>query len=312
MPTIAVRVSAAEAENADEQRQSAEVDAMINRIGELRAKQLLEEEMVDDSMNRISSSGKESQIQTIENELLSLGVDILTKDEVDSIVGENSVRAVVPDTTTSVRWYSYTSTYTYSGEEYVVQRVYAQGRTSASNLCVIDSGKTLYDCEGVAITENTDILSIYVSKAVGMIPWLSYLPYELTGGTFTYLSGTVDEVCSATYSIVGTVCFSYVYPEEDGESAQMLSYVSTSFNMSATVSVAGMQNGQTYAYSCDDISGTTSATNYASLSTAVESYVYGSTSTGCSYVHYIRFYGPDGQLGTQVNLPQPSYPIHIY
>lgn len=92
----------------------------------------------------------------------------------------------------------------------------------------------------------------------------------------------------------------------------MLSYVSTSFNMSAVVSVAGVQNGEPYAYTYNNVSGTTSATNYATLYMAVYSYVYGSTSDGCSYVHYIRFDGPDGKLGAQVNLPQPSYPINIY
>ena len=194
----------------------------------------------------------------------------------------------------------------------MVHRVYAQALSSASNLAVIDSGSTLYDCEDVVITENTDILSIYVSKAVGLVPWLSYLPYELTGGTFTYLSGTVDEVCSATYSIMGTVCFSYVYPIEDGDDWEMLSFVSTSFKMAAAVSVAGVQNENPYAYTYDEINGTTASTNYSSLELAVQAYVNGASAPRNSYVDYIQFKGPDGKLAAHVNLPTPDSPLHVH
>lgn len=312
-------VAAEDDGNAISQKKTLAVDALINQIGELRAEKILKEELslnsrVDEA-NGISDAREtdlDDQIEDLERSLQELDVEILSDDQINEMMGDDGVRAVVPGSTSSLKWYSSRATYTYWGQEYMVHRVYAQALSSASNLAVIDSGSTLYDCEDVVITENTDILSIYVSKAVGLVPWLSYLPYELTGGTFTYLSGTVDEVCSATYSIMGTVCFSYVYPIEDGDDWEMLSFVSTSFKMAAAVSVAGVQNENPYAYTYDEINGTTASTNYSSLEMAVQAYVNGASAPRNSYVDYIQFKGPDGKLAAHVNLPTPDSPLHVH
>lgn len=308
-----VQADTTENQNNIELQKATEIDALIDEIGALRSQLILREQIENDvTFSLRSDSTVEAEIQKLENELDSLQVEILTDKEVSAIAKSAAVRAVVPDTTNTVRWYSSTYTYTFEGESYIIQRVHAQGRTSGSNLCVIDSQKTLYDCNNVVITEKTDILTVYAQKLAGMVKWLSFLPYELTGGTFTYPSGAVDEVCSATYSIVGTVCFSYVYPESEGETAQMLSHVSTSFNMSATLTVAGVHNARPYAYSPDPINRTVSATDYGSLVAAAKAYVYGSSAPGCSYVNYIQFRGPDNMLGAHVNLPQPEFPIHVH
>lgn len=312
LPSSALQVYAAETLNEQTLQEAAAVDELINELGRLRLCLLTNEESAENSALAANIQlTLEEQIQLLEDELLTYHVDILDTAEAAELTGEEySVNATVPSTTSSVKWYSYESTYIYNGTTYHTQRVYAQGLNSSSNLAEINVAYTLYDDKNVAVHEHDSLISIYASKLIGLVPVLGWTPYELLLPSDVVLDGIVSEACSVAYSYIETVCFAYVYPVTAGESSERLSHVSTSISGSASISIAGIENGAAYSYSGISKDFDASATNYASITASIDAYLDGSPFSMYSYIT-LPIYDEENRLVHTIYPACPALPSGV-
>lgn len=290
--------------------QTAEIERILTELGELRAEAIL-----DENERTRDGASVECRVNELESELIDLGVEILAQDEVAELMGKSgNARVTVPGTTNSVKWYSANVRQLYNGDPYTVQKVYAQGLKTTSTLCGADSEKQLLDSCDILIDGDSQIggelLSIYVQKAIGMIPLIGWTPYELL---FTSTDGSLDDysdvntAVSITYSYVTTVCFCFVCPADVGQTPEDCSYVSTSVNLAGTITAAGVKDGTAYVKHTD-VSKTTNATNYASSLVAAEWYVNKTTEpTIYSYARKAEFRDNDDLVVFTLQFPTPKY-----
>ena len=288
---------AVENPNALAVQQEENVDLLINEIGSLRAQLMVCE---DDE-----TAGIQDKIQILETLLISAGGEILSDAEVTSIVNtENTVRAIVPGSTSSVRWYSTQLDYIRNGITYRVEKIYGQALTSASSLGGIGNDVVLFDRDGVKIQGKPNFMSIYVQKTVGLIPVVKYLPYELLFDNAETYSGVISMQCVTTYAYTGTACFCFVYPLMEGIDTERLSYVSTSFNVAGSIVNTGIADAVPFSKSVDFPNVKLEAIDYASANKAIDCYAT-SVGTMTSYVHAYKFYDYDGTMVHQIILPCP-------
>lgn len=304
-------VSAADEHNVILGSENDAVTDIITQIGELRAQEI-SNALNSNLANSRTDSGIQAEISKLENELVTnYHVEILGQEEVERLISRNNViRVKVPTTTSTVKWYSYSTDYMYGGETYHVQRVYAQGRNSSSTLCGVGVGVKLYDQRGVVVENETTLCSVYAQKAIGLVPILRLTPYEMLAEKLGTLDAVVNEACSVTYSYTGTACFTYVYPENKGEDFEKLTHVSTSFSVAATFVNAGIIDEEAYSVPCPK-NFTISATNYASVSEAVLAYPTAGSSCTYSYVPYYSFHDEDNRKLLTVNLTTPASPLDV-
>lgn len=249
-----------------------------------------------------------------EAELPAHGIQILNDEQVTERIGvDNKSRAIVPPSTDTVTWYSSGINYIVDGVTYRVERVYAQGNAAGSSLCGAGADVTLFDEKNIEVTGGNPLLSvtsIYAQKAIGFVPVIRWLPYELLfPGADTY-TGVVSNTNTVTYAYVGTVCFGYVYPVYEGEAHEELTYISTSFELAGTITNTGVKDGSPYSKSVDLNGIKMTATDYASVDRTIE--YYGRSGAQTSFVYSYAFYTKNGEVLYRVQLPQPTAPIYVY
>lgn len=291
------------------------VKELIGAIGSLRANAMLEE-CVDGYA--VASADETSQtevlIQTLEAELFSIGVEEYTTEELLEEFGDQfSPDAYLPPSTSSVNWYMYGYNHVYEGVPYKVRLLFAQGLSAASNLAGGADSRPMYSSPWEFVVSTvTELGNIYVQKLLGDVASTSkvvgWTPYELlfsAGETITDFQHYV------TYRYVITVCFSYVYPLSEDESAEQMTFVSSSVAVSCSHTFAGFENGVPRTFEAYQDDYTVNAANYASKDWSCKAYKYPATDSS-SFVSHLSIYNKDGTRKVYVSLATPNAWSLIY
>lgn len=286
---------------------------IMEKLNEHRATKLLKETdtqqtgTVQDSLNLIGSL---DPIELkLEKELRYLGVNTLTNEEVTQRFRDpNSVspQVSVPPTTSAIKWYEINYSITRNGTTYSLQDLYAQGLNGNTNLAVGANGSTLYTNKQILVKNLTNIASMYAQKAVGAIPIVQWLPYELL---FSSNDNVTNNSYVVTHRSLSTVCFTYVKKSGQSDSYQTLGWISNMFTVASSHTLAGYNNGTPYSKTTDKTN-TTYADSYASGSKAVD-YFTGVSSQTRSFVSSYTFYNHDKSAKLTYYVVNPSFPAQI-
>ncbi|MBP3673178.1 MAG: hypothetical protein J6J18_05040 [Oscillospiraceae bacterium] len=306
-----LKVMADENLNTTAKEEADKVREIVSTIATLRANAMLEKNLDDTvvaSTNGLSAIY--TQIEALEKELFSFGVQEYTTDELlAEFEGQVSPYAYLPPSTSSVKWYMYGYDYVYEGVPYRVRLLYAQGLSSASNLAGGADSRPMYSSKKEETLSNISTLaSIYAQKIIGQIPVVTWTPYELLFSNYGTISDFQHYV---TYRYVITVCFSYVYPLSEGESAEQMTFVSSSVAVSCAHTFAGYLDGTPIARNVGDQNYTINATNYASKEWSCKAYKYPSTYSS-SFVSNFSIYNMDNTRMVVQNLATPNAWSLIY
>lgn len=277
---------------------------LLKKLGEHRSKKELDRS----KKNGVSSPNDEQDVyeERLEKELLELGVSELSENEIASIQEKNITPNVdTPPSTSSVKWYSYRIGVYSGGQNYEVQELYAQGLNNNTNLANGRNGVTLYSNQQIQVNNLSNIASIYTQKAIGNVPVVRWLPYELL---FSDNNEVTNNSHVITYRSLSTVCFSYVKREGQSDNQQSLSYVSNMVSIASSNTLAGYRDGSPYSRTTDK-SNTDYATNYANATTAVNE--YRNNTTNRSFISNYKFYNHNRTKSITQSIINPSYPVQI-
>lgn len=293
-------------------KEADQVQEIICMLASLRASAMLEEDL-DGTMDVLNNNVSEtnSQIEMLEDRLSLLGVQEYTLEELQNEFGDSlSPNAYLPPTTSNVKWYMHGYNYIFEGVPYKVRLLYAQGLSSASILCGGADSKPMYSSRLDETLGNiTTLASIYAQKIIGKVKVVEWTPYELLFSN----SGTITDFQHyITYRYTITVCFAYVYPLSEGESAEEMTTVSSSVAIDCSHTFAGFLDGDPIV-DTEDIENpyTENAVNFASKEWACKAYKYPSTDSS-SFVSSISIYNKDGTRKVTENLATPNAWSLIY
>ncbi|SMG43654.1 hypothetical protein [Paenibacillus aquistagni] len=291
--------------NIDGETQKQKVLLIMEQLSQLRANQLLQESK-SGSVQAISTSNQMEA--SLESQLESLGVEKLTSEQVRARYTKYSAQPLItpPPSTSKVKWYVLRYDSTRNGVTYNIEELYAQGLNSGTNLAVGANGATLYTNKQILVKNLINIASIYTQKAIGAIPVVNLLPYELL---FTNNDNVTNNSHVVTHRSLTTVCFSYVKRSDQSDYYQNLSYSSNMYTLAASHTLAGYNNGQPYSKTTDKTN-TVYADNYASSSKAVD-YFISTTLTGTSFVSSYTFYNHDKSANLKYNVLTPTAPGQV-
>lgn len=243
------------------------------------------------SLQDMTNNNDERQISEdeLDCQLGSLGVKELTTEEVEKIKDKTSGAQVelmvsVPSSTSYTKWYSYTYDYTYNGEKFTVQNLYAQGLTYGSKLVSKKTGITLYTDKEYLYNTGKSILSYLVNKGVGYLPYSDIIPYEAvfaSDGEVQVDTHTMD------YTYIETYCFSYVKEYGQSDTWQDLTFVSNKVQITTGHVIQYIKNGyaHTKTYSTNE---TIRANKFGDNLSAVKRYV-NTDNQLYSFVQGLRF-----------------------
>lgn len=277
---------------------------LLTKLGEARTQSELDNSKIDILL--YDKAKRESYEENLEKQLFDLGVTELTDNELKTMQAMDVTPAVTPPkSTSSVKWYSYRVGVYSGGQHYEVQELYAQGLNSKTNLANGRNGVTLYSKQQIRVSSLKQIGSIYAQKAVGTVPVVQWLPYELL---FSNNNGVTNNSHVVTYRSLSTVCFSYVKRKGQSDSNQKLSYISNMVSIASTNTLAGYRNGKPYTKSTDKTN-TSYATNYASSTAAVNAYKNNVKRN--SFIRNYKFYNHNKTKSITQSVLTPSYPVHV-
>ncbi|MDT9721644.1 hypothetical protein QVE09_22330 [Paenibacillus sp. ClWae2A] len=302
-----------EQNNAQVELTKQKIIEIMGKLNEHRANKLLNEaegQQTENVLNSFNLIGSQDPIELkLERELRDLGVSTLTNEEVNQRFSDpNSVspQVSVPPTTSAIKWYEINYSITRSGTTYSLQDLYAQGLNGNSNLAVGANGSTLYTNKQILVKNISNIASMYAQKAVGAIPIVQWLPYELL---FSSNDNVTNNSYVVTHRSLSTVCFTYVKKSGQSDSYQSLGWISNMFTVASSHTLAGYNNGTPYSKTTDKTN-TTYADSYASGSKAVD-FLTGVSSQTRSFVSSYTFYNHDKSAKLTYYVVNPSFPAHI-
>lgn len=290
--------------------QKQKINKVMKELSAYRTKKLLKSSSL---INLQSSAYVDITEISLENQLKSLGVTVPTEETLKSlgVSADNSgiitPNVAVPGSNSKVKWYDYNySWFGSDGTKYSLQQLYAQGLGVGTNLAVAEDSRSLYTNQQVIVSNLTNIGSMYVQKAIGLIPLVSWLPYELL---FTNTQGAVNNSHKITYRSLNTVCFAYVKPYGASDNAQVLSFISNYIDIASTHILAGFQDGVSYSKS-NDFYNYAYATSYTSEDEAIAGYK-SAYPPKTSFVSGFTFYNHDQSKYIKQSVLTPSFPAHI-
>lgn len=250
----------------------------------------------------------QNRIDDIENQLFCLGVIELSDLEIQTLQScndesQNIMPMIsIPPSTSNTRWFS-NSYYVYRSEgKYEIQDVYAQALTTSSSL-----GKSI---EGVVQTESQKLInefkalaSVYAQKAIGAVPIISLMPYEMSFGTTKTVQNYETHYRS---TLLNQMCFSYVKFET--HSSQRLSLVTNQLQYRIDLNTHWVYNGIIYG---DTVikQGYSASINYASSALAVSNYL---GTTICDFVSGIDIKNYDENITDRITIYCPTAPGLVY
>lgn len=175
---------------------------------------------------------KWNEIESIDKQLESLGVEKLTSGEVEKYFSNlsDTTPYVVPPASNNVTWLSSRTDYTYGGITYEIQTLIAQPNQNDSNLK--ERGNKSISSSYKWNAGSMDALSVIASSTVGEIPGASlYLSVYDTVRSFISGISKTTEISDAeilySYSHVSTISFKYVKIKGESDNRQVLTYISS-------------------------------------------------------------------------------------
>ncbi|MCM3175568.1 hypothetical protein [Paenibacillus sp. MER 99-2] len=298
--------------NAQVEANKQQIIETMEKLNEHRANKLLEEAK-GESTEAMSSSlqilYQDPLELKLEQDLKKLGVTSLSNDEVNQRFSDPNLvlpQVTVPPSTSAIKWYEINYSITRNGITYNLQDLYAQGLNGNSKLAVGANGSTLYTNKQILVRNVTNIASMYAQKAVGLIPVVQWLPYELLFSSNTNVTNNSHVV---THRSLSTVCFTYVKKSGQSDSYQNLGWISNMFTVASSHTLAGYNNGSPYSETKDKTN-TVYADNYASGSRAVD-YLTGVSLQTRSFISSYTFYNHDRSAKLTYSVVNPSFPLQI-
>ncbi len=297
------------------------VDLLLEELTELKSK------IYYDSSNE----DYKTRIQQIDEALEDLGVCKLTSEELYDFLLDHSTddsdlplyQITKPTSTSTVTWYLYTlnnqplDSSLSDSPSYDIQRLIAVGNNPGGMLITTKESVALFKNKSIVVSNilstSWDILSIYIQKAIGLIPVLGLTPYELL---FSSLSSSISSSsasvnnCYFSYHCISTLEFTYV--KDYGASDDDYSLTKCSNKATITVKFSGLITANSATSSYDySTTLTTSSTYYGSLHTAM---VYYSNNSSCyDYISSYTISAFDDQFTYSISLPNPLLgPGQIY
>ena len=293
-------VTPAMAENNTNEEQ---IDQLLDKLAENQALSL---------QNENSENNQELQNENlqIESELSDLGVQKLDGEELLQFFEERGIpvtRVGKPGDTNTVKWFLYTSrNISYGSQKYDVQRLIAQGNNPGGMLVTGEDNVKFYSGQQKLANAVQTAVSIYVQKAIGLVPFIQWTPYELL---FSSSSSNAFNSSYVTHRCVSSIEFSYVKPSSASDSSFGLCKFSNKLTIAAHAHGAAVVNSKPYTYS-DKKTQTVSSDNYGSTTSAIKAYING---TYYDYIpsYQIKSYG--GQYSKTAYVPNPlAGPGQIY
>lgn len=292
--------------NLEVEVQKEKIQKTLEKLQDSRAKKLLEQE----KKNRVGVQELESNETSLENDLKVLGVKKLSQKEVKEHFSDPDVitaQTIVPPSTSAINWYAYNYTYYKNNVSYAVMDLYAQGLNGNSNLAVGANGAVLYSNKEILVKNITNIASMYVQKAIGQIPVVSWLPYEFLFSNNTNVTNNSHVI---THRSLSTVCFNYVKLTGQSDDYLDLTFRSNMITVASSHTLAGYNNGSPYSKTTDRTQ-TTYADNYSSAAYAVNAYISYAYNPSRSYIDSYSFYNPDRSKSIKYYVVTPEFPAQI-
>ncbi|PYI50051.1 hypothetical protein [Paenibacillus flagellatus] len=306
MATPVKNTPAQDKHNAAIDAKKEKIRAKFEELGEYRANKLLQAAKNGTDVDPQQLDSTEVQL---ESDLQALGVNAITPAQAQAIANggsDVSIQVTVPPSNSNVKWYDIRYTYYTGGTTYAVQELYAQGLAGGTNLAAGQNGVTLYTNKQILVKNVTYIAQMYAQKAIGTIPIVQWLPYEML---FSDNSQVTNNSHVITHRSLSTVCFSYVKLDGQSDNYQSLSYVSNMVSVASSHTLAGYNNGSPYSKTTDK-SNTDYATNYASPTSAVNAYK-DPYAPRQSFISFYRFYNNDQTASLTQYIINPSFPAQI-
>lgn len=191
----------------------------------------------------------EERIKEIDSELVGLGVEFLTNEQVatqfpeaksdrnlalNGETGSNEIKPQIGVPSSSVNtWMSYrTSNFLYNGKRYNIQTLTAHPKPGQTNSKLVNIGSRIvtFDRNWKVGTQN--LIKSVASSAAGNIPGAS-LALSVYDAFSSFISGisTTTEInapnITYSWSTTTSVTFEYVRLESQSDSQQLLSYIGT-------------------------------------------------------------------------------------
>lgn len=223
---------------------------------------------VDSQIHPENTFANTAKIAQYDAQLAELGVNEMDPDDVQDLPGNaaqtySRYTMTCPSSTQNVKWWDKKETVTYNNVKYSIQLVYAQNLNGKSSLAFGTDSKniTLYKDKNFSVSKIKTLASIYVQKAIGLVPIVQWTPYELLFSESESKNVTCDKHL-VTYRGNQTVCFGYA-AKASSPKDQDLALVTNSISVAATQTFAGYKSGRAFTKS-HDYSFTSTASKYGS------------------------------------------------
>ncbi len=280
-----------------------QINLLFNDLAENRALFLLNEN--SDNNQRLQNENFQ-----IERKLSDLGVKELNEEELLQFFDEKGVvptRMGKPGDSNTVKWYLYTSRdLSYGSKKYDVQRLIAVGNNPGGMLVTGEDNVEFYSNKQKAANAVQTAISIYAQKAIGLVKFIQWTPYELL---FSSSSSNAFNSSYVTHRCVSSIEFSYVKPSSSSDSDFALCKFSNKLSVAAHAHGAAVVNSQPKTYSQEKTQ-TVSSDKYGSTTSAIQAYGNG---TYYDYMSSYQIQSYGGQYSKTAYVPNPmAGPGQIY
>lgn len=281
-----------------------QIDRLLGEMNEKLALSLLDEDFQ-------SKQTYQSGINQIEDQLAMLGVERLSDEEVEQFFKEKgivSTKINKPSDTNTVRWYLYNyPNYSYNSQRYDVQRLIAAGNNPGGMLITGEDNVKFYSGKNKLANSVKNAVSIYVQKAIGLIPIIQWTPYELL---FSNSSSNAFNSSYVTHRCVSSIVFTYVKKSSQSDNNYSLCLFSNQLGIAVNAHGAAVINGKADTYS-ERKSATITADKYNSISDAI--WAYNNNAPMYGYISYYDIRSYDGEYSKKAYVPNPlAGPGQVY
>ncbi|MDR6722987.1 hypothetical protein J2W91_001439 [Paenibacillus amylolyticus] len=302
----------------DVDQEQEEIISLFSQLGELNVIDALPESnrIYENQSSSLSArlgqvqNGQSPSREELESRLSELGVEPVSQEEINRQFGDNDTirpNVALPPSTNSVKWYSKSSTLSRNGKSYVVQMLFAQGLNQNSNLYSAVNNAVLYSGQNITLRNLKYIGSMYAQKAIGLIPVVSWTPYEI-------LFGDVNQASNNDYLVTHrastTMIYSYVRESTQPASDFRNTYVSNMISVASAHTLAYYDNNENRPKTkSEDFTNTTYDENFGNTNKAVDSFLNGNK--GFSNITQFKFYNHDKTKSLTYSVTTPSTIIQV-
>lgn len=304
-----------ETENKIAEEQHAKLEELVGELSSLTAQKILKEVQQENSRNLSDISELDDKIENIESEIKMLdNVEVLTDDEATEFIinsgndeSDKKSRITKPGNSNTVKWLLSTYSYTRSGTKYEVQELLAVGNNPGGMLVTGKDNEMFFSNKQLLANGAKELVSMYVQKAIGLIPVVAWTPYELL---FSSSSQNVFNTNYITHRAVSTLSFIYVKKSGQSDAYQTLRLYSNRIDVAFNTHGAAVVNSKPFTYNKNG-NFAQSSTSYGSISAAVDAYL--SSRTIYDYIPSYKMNSYDKTWSKTAYVPNPlAGPGQVY